>query len=155
PDLLQIAEVRQTFVDVEVFRIAEGSLSAQGTTLLEVLLEVKALVLNVKAWQNTILDHAGPNLPWRARQNPPIEDQLDPVGAPQIEVVPHHLLKELAATHRPIKDLRQAHLHLPDRQLPSVSCRAILARQGHRQPLQPTGQERFDLLRSQRITNLL
>src|SRR4029079_10858538 len=44
PDLLQIAEVRQTFVDVEVFRIAEGSLSAQGTTLLEVLLEVKALV---------------------------------------------------------------------------------------------------------------
>ena len=51
-DLLEIAEVGQTLVDVKISRVAKRPFGAQGTPLFEVLFQIKALVLDVQAWQD-------------------------------------------------------------------------------------------------------
>jgi len=72
------------------------------------------------------------------------------MGPAHVQVLTHHLFKEFSPLLRAIEDLGQAHLHLPDRQLPVVAGLPILRTQGQRQAVQPLEEQALDVLRTLR-----
>jgi hypothetical protein len=77
------------------------------------------------------------------------KNQLHPIGPPQVQVVADNLLKELASAQRPVKDLRQAYFHLPDREIPVVTGLAILRPERQRNAPQPPAEQPVNVLRRQ------
>ena len=59
-EVAQVGEVIDRLADVEVHRIVDGGLRAQGMLFLEVLLDVRGLVFDMQARLHAIGDHAGP-----------------------------------------------------------------------------------------------
>jgi hypothetical protein len=53
----------------------------------------------------------------RAAGDPPVEDELHRIGAPDVEILPDHLFEETAPGARMIQDLGQRKLRLEDRQV--------------------------------------
>src|SRR2546427_1938602 len=77
------------------------------------------------------------------------ENQLHPVGPPQVEVVADDFFEKLPTGQRPIHDLGEAELHLPDAQSVTVAGLAVSRAQGQRQAVQPLVQEGLDVLGTQ------
>src|SRR5260370_27221027 len=75
----------------------------------------------MQARMHAVLDHPGSKLSRGFLRYHPVEDQLHPIRAAQIQVVADDFLEELAAPQWPVENLRQAHFHLPDRQIPVVA----------------------------------
>ena len=59
PQRAEGVEVAQTTLDAQVVGIVDGGLGAQGAPLLEVLLDVAALVLDVQAGEHAVGDDPG------------------------------------------------------------------------------------------------
>jgi len=141
PQRAKVAEVPQPPSDPEVVGVVEGGRGAQRALLLEVLLDVAALVLDVQA-RDHALGHDAGREPARGRPGDLArEQQLQPIGAAEIEVLAQDFLEELSAVQRAREHLRAADLHLQDRPLVGEARGAILGRQGQRQVRQPPLEE--------------
>ena len=82
-----------------------------------------------------------------------LEDELHAVRSPEIHVVANDLLGELPSSHGLVEDLRQAHFHLPDRELPVVSSRPLFLAQRHRKTIEPAGEKRLDVGSAQLVAS--
>lgn len=117
----------------EIFGIAEGTLRTQAPAFFEVLLQIKVLVLDVQAGDVLPLGSRGcEKRAGRGLRHPAVEDQLQAIRPAQVQIVAHHLFEEFAPSLRAVKDLSQAHFHLPDRQLPVVAGFTIRGAQRRR-----------------------
>jgi hypothetical protein len=76
---------------------------------------------------------------------PSIEDELDLLGAAEVEVLADHLFEEQAAVHRPVEHLSGRELRLQDRDVVAVAGLAVRSGEGMRQEPQPFAQQRVDL----------
>src|SRR5207249_6108957 len=83
------------------------------------------------------------------------EDQLHSVRAAQIQIVADDFLEELSAGHRAIHDLGEADFQLADRELVIIAGSAVAGRERQGEPIQPFGEENFELCWPQRIGQLL
>jgi hypothetical protein len=122
PNLLQVRQVGQSLVHSKVLRVAEGSFCPAAAPFLEVLLQVEVLVVDVQTGMHAILDHPRPKLAGRFLRYHTVEDQLHPVGPPQVQIVTNDFFEKLTPAQRAIEDLRQTDFHLPNRESPIVSC---------------------------------
>src|SRR5882672_7832455 len=109
----------------------------------------------MQAGMYPILNHACTKFARRFLRHYPIKDQLYAVRPAQIQVVANDLLEELAPFQGPVKDLRQADLRLPDRQIPVVARFPVLRAQRQWNSLQPFAEDPVDVLWSQGIADLL
>ena len=90
-DLPQCGQIGQSFPDPEIAGVVDGGFGAQGFSFLVVLLDGGVLVVDVQARDDPGGDNPGPE-PSRCRAGsaPPqlaVEDEADPVGAADIEIV--------------------------------------------------------------------
>ena len=100
-------------------------------------------------------DDAGVKGPRRAFANPPIEDQADLLGPSQVEVLADHRLEQMAPGQGPVEHLGAGEFRLQDGELKVVAGRMVLGREGVREPCQPLGHQRGDLVLGQVIEELL
>ncbi len=141
-DLPQGGEVRQPFADPEVAGIIDGGLGPQRAPLLVVRLDARAFVVDVQRRRDPLGDDPGPRPPGRAGAHTPVEDQLDLIRSPEVEVLANDLLEKRPARRGTVQHLREAELGLPDRQPITIAGAAIPRgkRVGQtRQPLAPQG----------------
>ena len=96
---------------------------------------------------HAVLDHPGSKLSRGFLRYHPVEDQLHPIRAAQIQVVADDFLEELAAPQWPVENLRQANFHLPDRQIPVVARTPIFRPQRKRNAAQPFPEHPVNVLR--------
>src|SRR5260370_1529868 len=109
----------QPFADVEVVCVVDRSLGAEGASFFVVLPDPCGLVVHVERRIDALSDHPGAK-PSGCRvgtlaQDPTVKDELDLVGATDVEVLPNDLLEEDAACHWLVEDLGQRELGLKDR----------------------------------------
>ena len=147
---LQIGQVGQAFVHFKILGIAEDAFGAQAVPFLERLFQVKLLVLDVQAGMDPLLHDPGAKGARHRLRDPAVKEELQAMGPARVQVLTHHLFKEFSPLLRAIEDLGQAHLHLPDRQLPVVAGLPILRTQGQRQAVQPLEEQALDVLRTLR-----
>ena len=110
-----------------------------------------ALVLDVQAGGDAVGDHPGAK---RARGGPDdlaLEQQLDPVGPAEVEVLADDLLEELPAAQGPVEDLGAADLQLQDRQPVAEAGGRVGRRQGQRQLPGPAPKQGLDVGRAQTV----
>jgi len=79
------------------------------------------LVIDVQRGRHALGDHAGTKAAGGLLGHPAIEDELDLVGAAEVEVLSNDLFEEHPAGHGPVQHLRQAELGLQDRELVAVA----------------------------------
>src|SRR4051794_26405983 len=113
-NLLQVWQGGKFFVDTEVIGVAERCFFPPATTFFEILLQVTLFVFDVETWVYSILNDTRPETARCDFTDPLLKDQLHPVWAAEVQVIPDHFLEEFPAAHRAVKDLRQADFHLPD-----------------------------------------
>jgi hypothetical protein len=95
-------------------RVVDGRLGAQGTPLLEVLLDARGLVVDVQRRGDALGDDAGAKAPRRPPGDAPIEDQADLLGAAEVEVLADDLLKQMPSRKGTVEDLRAGEFRLQD-----------------------------------------
>src|ERR1022692_2281571 len=130
----------------KVTRVPERPLGPAAAAFFEVLLQVEILVLDVQTGMHPVLYHSGAKLSRRSLGHPPSKDQLHTVWPPQIQIVANDLFEELPPTQRAIVDLRQADLHLPDRQGPVVAGLPVLRSQRQWNPPEPFAEYPINVL---------
>ena len=106
-DLAQFRQVVQSLADAEVVGVVDGGFGAQSALFLVILLDPGVLVIDVQGRGDVLGDDAGAEPSRGAAGDPAIEDQLDLVGAAEIEVLADHLFEEQPAMHRAIEHLGQ------------------------------------------------
>ena len=67
-EVAQVGQIRHRLRDVEILRVVDRGLGAEGVLLLEVLLDVRRLVLDVQARLDAVGDHARAIAPRRRRR---------------------------------------------------------------------------------------
>jgi hypothetical protein len=126
---------------------------------LVVLLDLGVLVKHVQAGGDPVGDHAGGEgaggVVLAAAVDGPAEDQADPVGPAQIEVVPDDLLEEDPPGHGLVEHLGQGELCLQDGDVIPVARGPVGGTVRVRQPGQPLAQQRVDLGRAQGMADRL
>src|ERR1022692_4560324 len=145
----------QSLIRPKVTRVPERPLGPAAAAFFEVLLQVEILVLDVQTGMHPVLYHSGAKLSRRSLGHPPSKDQLHTVWPPQIQIVANDLFEELPPTQRAIVDLRQADLHLPDRQGPVVAGLPVLRSQRQWNPPEPFAEYPINVLRPQAVADLL
>lgn len=157
-ELPEVGEVLDALPHPEVSRVVDGGLRSKGVVLLEALLHVGPLVLDVEAG----VDAAGDDpraVSVRWRWCPPggsrREQEADPAGLAQVQVVPDDLLEEAPALYRMVKDLGQADLHLPQRPPVLVARLEVLRCQRPRQLRRPLLEEALHVAWLELIAHLL
>lgn len=121
-------QVGQNFVDAEIFRFAECAFTPLPSVRQPRPSEVKVFAVAVQPGVHTILNHPGAELTRRFLLHHPVEDPLHAIRAPQIQIVADHFFEEVPAAQGTVEDLRQALLHLPDRQVPRILARQCSSR---------------------------
>ena len=145
----QFVKVDQPPADSEVVGVVDHRLGAQRAPLLVVLLDARALVVDVQRRDDPAGDDAG-SVPRRgAPGDAPVEDQLHVVGAPEVEVRADDVLEEGAPLGGPVEDLGEGELRLQDGEVVADARRAVRGRVRVRQARQPLAQQRVDPLRVQ------
>jgi hypothetical protein len=76
----------------------------------------------VEAWGDALGEDAGGEFAGGAPGDGTLEDQLDAVGATQIEVFADDFLKELAAMDGAVEDLGEGEFHLPDGEVRGIGA---------------------------------
>jgi hypothetical protein len=158
PQVPQVRQIRHGFGDVEIRRVVDRRFRAEGALLLEVLLHVRRLVLDVETGLHPIGDHARAIAPRRGRR--PSRDAVgkqlaDALGPPEVQILADHRFKEVATLHGAGKDLREADLHLLEREPMRVAGRAIGRGQRRWQPRRPAIEERLHIRGSEVIADRL
>jgi hypothetical protein len=128
--------------------------SVRSVLLLEVLLDVRGLVLDVETRLHAIGDHpCAIAVRGRGRPTgqPKGEEEADAIGAPEVEILADDRFEEVAALHGLVADVREAHFELTDREA-VVITRGPVGR-GHRprEPLRPAIEEGLHVGRAERI----
>src|SRR6185436_18397642 len=102
--------------DVEVVGVVEGGLGAKGAGELEVLLDLGALVVEAETGLDAFGEDAGTKGPRRravlAQTEATFEEELNAIGAADVEVVADDLLEELGSVNGPVEDVGGADFHL-------------------------------------------
>src|SRR5579871_2154041 len=154
-DLPQGGQVHQPLAQAEVARVVDGSLGPQGAAFLVVLLDARALVVDVQRRRYPFRQHARAEASRRLGGDASSEDQLDLVGAAQVQVLADDLLEEDAAGQRPVQHLGQGEFRLEDGQVVAVAGLAVLICKGVRQAGQPLAQQSVDFGTGQAVAQLL
>src|SRR5262249_7046475 len=96
-DLTQLRQVGQTLADLEVVSVVDRGLGPERTAFLVVLLDAGALVVDVQRGRDALGEDAGAEAAGGGTDDLAVEDQLDLVGAAEVEVLANDLLEEQAA----------------------------------------------------------
>ena len=148
-DLPQRGQIGQPFAEAEVHGVVDGGLGAQRPSFLVVLLDLGGLVEHVQARGDPVGDDTGGegagSAVLAAAVDAAAEDQADPVGAAQVQVVADDLLEEDPPGDRLIQHLGQGELRLEDRDVIPVPGRPVGGAERMRQERQPFTQQRVDL----------
>jgi hypothetical protein len=102
-----------------------------------VLLDAGGFVVDVQGRNNSIGDDPGAKWPRRSFDDPAIKDQLNLLGASNVQVLPNYFFKEDPPADRTVQHLGQRKLDLQDRELIAVSRLPISGREGMWQQAQP------------------
>lgn len=153
--LPQSGQIAQPFADAEVARVVDGGLRAQGASLLVVLLDAAALVVDVQGGRHALGDHPGAKPARRPPRHPPREDQLHLAGPAQVQVLADDLLEEQPAPARAVQHLGQDKLRLQDGDRVGVAGRLVRGAKGVRQDSQPFAQQGRNARRIQAVGNRL
>ena len=145
-DLPKCGQVAQTLSDVEVACVVDSRLRAEGLTFLVVLLDSRALIVDVQRGNHAIGNDPSAETPGSGFGHAPIEDQLDLLGTADIQVFANHILEENPAADRTVQHLSQGQLDLQDRDLVSVSGLSVSGRKGVGQSTEPFSKEDIDLV---------
>src|SRR5712691_10596006 len=99
---------------------------------------------------DALRDHAGTKPSWgdvgSLAQDPALEDELHLVGTPNVEIFADDLFEEDPSRERLVEYLGQREFRLQDRERVANAGRAVLGREGMREPAKPLPQEGVDLL---------
>ena len=93
-DLPQRRQVVQPLADGEIAWVVDGGLGAQGAGEFAIWVDLAPLVVDIERGRDPVGDHARAEATRRAAGNAAVEDQLDLVGPPEVEVFAQHLLEE-------------------------------------------------------------
>src|SRR5438128_6464171 len=118
-EVTQMGEIGNPFVDVEIVRIVDGRLCAQGMLLFEILLHVRVLVLNMQTGLYSVGDHPRAIAECRRRSrasDPERKQEPDAIGATEVEILADERLEEVPSLHGAGEHVRQTHLKLRDRE---------------------------------------
>src|SRR6516162_11182224 len=85
-DLAQVGQVDQTLADAEVVGVVDGRFGAQGALFLVILLDPRALVIDVQGGCGALGEDAGSEPSWCGAGNLAVEDELDLLGATEVEI---------------------------------------------------------------------
>ena len=112
----------------------------------------------MQAGLDAIGDHAGAVAVrggWRGARDPQREEQADAVRTAEVEILANDSLEEVAALHRLVEDVREAHFELADREAVVIAGGAV--GRGHRpgQPMRPAIEEGLHVGRPERVAGRL
>src|SRR6266545_7883798 len=113
------------------------------------------LVVHRQLRQHAVLNDAGTKRARRVAAHLAAEQELDSIGATEVEILAQQLLEELAPVKGPIEDLGEAHLDLPDGEPVAVSGGAVVAREWMGQTSEPAAKEFLDVLGRELIAQSL
>ena len=121
----------------------------RADSFLVVLLDAGRLVVDVQRRDDAVGEDPGAE-PARGRRrlaadDAPVEDQRDPVGAADVEVLADDLLEEHPPGQGPVQHLGEGELGLQDRDVVAVAGPAVRGGERVRQPGQPLAHEPVDL----------
>ena len=154
-DAAKRGQVAQVLADAEIAGVVDGGFGAQCPAFLVVLLDARALVVDVQRGNHALGDDAGAKPPRGAPGDAPLEDQLHLIGPADIEVLANHFLEEHPAGDGPVQHLGERELRLQDRQVVAIAGRPVSAGKRMRQPAQPFPEQRIDLLGTERVAQRL
>ncbi len=135
--------------------IVDGSLGAQGTTLLVVLLDSGAFVVEMEGGVNIRGKDPGAEAAGRAPGNSASENKLYAAGTAEVNMVPYDFLEELASGKRSIEDLGKANLQLENREVMVIACPPVFDGKGLRQHRHPAPEENLDVVSAELVTDIL
>src|SRR5438876_2906764 len=135
----------EPLADAEVPRVVDRRLRAQRAALLVVLLDARAFVVDVQRGGDALGEHPGAEAARRATGDAAAEDELDLVGAADVEILADDLLEEDAAGHRTVEDLREGEFGLQDGDVVAVAGTAIGGGEGMGEAAEPLAHEGVDL----------
>ncbi len=135
--------------------IIDGSLGAQGTALLVVLLDSGAFVVEMEGRVNISGKDSGAKAAGCAPGNPASEDKLYTAGAAQVNMVSYDFLEELTPGKRSIEDLGKADLELEDREVMVIACPSVFGGEWLRQHRHPAPEESLDMGGAELVTDIL
>jgi hypothetical protein len=141
--------------DGEVAGVVDGGLGAKGLPFLVVLLDSRALVIDVERGHDAVGDHARAETSGGSSADAAVEEELDLARAPDVEILADHLLEEDPSDHRLVEHLGQREFGLQDGEVVAVARSTIRSREGVRQLAEPLAKQPIDLRLGQTITDLL
>src|SRR5438874_7729067 len=136
-DLPKRREVLKPLADGEVARAVDGRLGAQRAPFLEVLLDPGVLVVDVQRGDDPVGDHAGAEASRCRLGDPTSKEELNLLGAADVEVLADDLFEEDAAVDRTVEHLGERELGLEDREVVAVIGGTVFGRERMRKPSQP------------------
>ena len=120
-----------------------------------ILLDARALVVDVQRWRDPLGEDAGAEAARSGTDDPAVEDQLDLVGAAEVEVLANDLLEEQAAVHGLVEHLGERELGLQDGDVVAIAGTPVGGGEGMRQTAQPLAQQSVDPGRRQAVADRL
>lgn len=157
-EIAQVREIRHRLGDIEIVRVVDGGLGAQGALLLEVLLDVRGLVLDMETRLDPVGDHPRAIAPRRRRGrpgDPQRKEEPDAIGGPEVQILANDRFEEVAALHGTREDLRQTDFDLLEREAVRVAGGVIRGAHGRREPGDPPIEERLHVGGPERIADRL
>jgi hypothetical protein len=142
----QARQVLQLLADAEVVGVVEGGLSTKSAAELEVLLDAGVPVTDLEAGVDALGEDAGARGLAPGPLGTAAEDELDLVGAAEVEVLADHLLEEQAAVQGAVEDPGVGDLKLQDGELVGEPGGTVLGAEGAGQIAQPAVEEALDVL---------
>ena len=135
----------QGTANAKVTGIINSSLGAQGTALLIVLFDRRAFVVQMDRRINIGSKDSGAKDTGSASGDPSAKNELDPIRAPQVEVVSNGFHGELASRKGTIEHLSETDLELEDGEVMVVACPSVFVNEGLWQQSHPAPEEGLDI----------
>jgi hypothetical protein len=140
----------------EVVGVVDHGLDAQGTAVLEVLLDAGVLVEHVDGDAVGVpVDRGLEGAGGLSSARVAFEDELDVLGAAQVEVVGHQSLEERPGVTCGVEHDGAGGLDLPHGQVPPEPGVAVGGRKRQRQPRDPPFEEHPDRAGTKTVTDRL